>query len=41
MTVHIRKFDVKQIKPHRIILCVGKRGTGKRSFDNQILRSYL
>ena len=30
MTLHIRKFDIAaQLKPHRTILIIGKRGTGK------------
>ena len=37
MTVYIKKFDVTTIKPHRIILLVGKRGTGKSTLIRDLM----
>lgn len=37
MTLNIKKFDMKTMKPHRIILVVGKRGTGKSTLIKDIM----
>ena len=33
----VRKFDPKTLKPHRIIIVVGKRGTGKSVLQRDLL----
>ena len=38
--VPLRRFDVRALKPDRIVLLVGKRGTGKSTLLNDLL-SYL
>ncbi len=35
--LHVRKFDPKTLKPHRIIIVVGKRGTGKSVLQRDLL----
>lgn len=37
MSLSIKKFDPATIKPHRIILCVGKRGTGKSTLIRDLM----
>lgn len=36
-SLKIRRFNVKDIKPHRIILLVGKRGTGKSTLIRDLM----
>ena len=36
-TLNITKFDPKSIKPHSIIMVIGKRGSGKTSVMRDLL----
>ena len=37
MRIQIKKFDVSMLKPHRIALMVGKRGTGKSTLLEDVM----
>ena len=37
MRIQIKKFDVSMLKPHRIALMAGKRGTGKSTLPEDVM----
>lgn len=37
MQLHIRKFDPSTIKPHRIVMIIGRRGTGKSILQRDLM----
>jgi len=36
----IQKFDIANIKQHKIVLCIGKRGTGKSTLLREIMNAF-